>query len=569
MKPAKILTWPVIVFLAGVCLSLTAMAQETWEKEGEGEIKDLEIELTKERQLSLPRANRYFEKVPPRPFEPIVPAITYNVTIIPFNAPNYLPAIRPLRIRQEELSRLYGNYLSGGVGNYTSFMLDGSVATKRDKKKMLGADLYWRGFGKGPVDEDNSAQSTTRFRLHGSTTTDAAILGAQVNYLGRRGYFYGYAPGTDVNRDVIKQVYDAFSANVSMENKKKGKMNYRFEGGFSRLQDSHVTSENELAFRFDGYYSLKEGRGITLTGDFIFINRKDSLFDQGRNLIRIQPAYIFSPSEKFMLTAGVNLAITNDTFADGSTGFRAFPHLQGTYELTKKVNAYAIVTGNVDKVNLHSLTAENFWLDANQPIVHTERGIQAEGGIQATAGSKFSTRLGVSVTGFKSPYFYSTVRKSYDPGGNSIGFQVDRFALLYDKTMRQVNPYAEATYDHADLLSITMRADYFDYKTDLLAEAYHRPTYRGDVRIRYNLFNKFSFQAGFVVQGGMRAVDPVTGLVLTLNTATDLNVKVRYFLSRQISAFVQLDNILSSEYPIYYNYPARGFQALVGASWSF
>ena len=37
------------------------------EKENEGEIKDLEIEMTKERQVILPRANRLFEKVPPRP----------------------------------------------------------------------------------------------------------------------------------------------------------------------------------------------------------------------------------------------------------------------------------------------------------------------------------------------------------------------------------------------------------------------------------------------------------------------------------------------------------------------
>ena len=59
--------------------SVQVYGQEQWEKEGEGEIKDLEIEMTKERQLILPRATKYFEKVSPRPFEPIVPAITYDV----------------------------------------------------------------------------------------------------------------------------------------------------------------------------------------------------------------------------------------------------------------------------------------------------------------------------------------------------------------------------------------------------------------------------------------------------------------------------------------------------------
>lgn len=124
------------LFLLGMAGS-PLYGQETWEKEGEGEIKDLEIELTKERQVTLPLANRYFEKVPPRPFEPIVPAITYAPKPLSFTSPNYVPVIRPLRIRQEELARLYGNYVSAGLGNYTSFMVDGSVSTKREDRKSV------------------------------------------------------------------------------------------------------------------------------------------------------------------------------------------------------------------------------------------------------------------------------------------------------------------------------------------------------------------------------------------------------------------------------------------------
>jgi outer membrane receptor protein involved in Fe transport len=102
-----------------------------------------------------------------------------------------------------------------------------------------------------------------------------------------------------------------------------------------------------------------------------------------------------------------------------------------------------------------------------------------------------------------------------------------------------------------------------------LSAAWHRPTFRGDLRVEYNLFGKIYLQAGLVFQGGMKAQDPGTGLIQTLSTATDINFKARYFLSKQLSAFVQLNNLLSNQYPIYLNYPARGFQAMVGASWSF
>ena len=53
--------------------SLVSVAQEKdkpKEKWGEGEIEKVEIEIVKDRQIVLPKANRNFEKVPPRPAEP-------------------------------------------------------------------------------------------------------------------------------------------------------------------------------------------------------------------------------------------------------------------------------------------------------------------------------------------------------------------------------------------------------------------------------------------------------------------------------------------------------------------
>jgi outer membrane receptor protein involved in Fe transport len=70
-----------------------------------------------------------------------------------------------------------------------------------------------------------------------------------------------------------------------------------------------------------------------------------------------------------------------------------------------------------------------------------------------------------------------------------------------------------------------------------------------------------------IAQGGMKAQTGPTPT--TLDPAFDLNVKTRYFISKQFSAFVALNNILSNKYPLYLGYPARGFQVLAGVSWSF
>jgi hypothetical protein len=555
--------------LALLLFTLPSFGQETWEKENEGEIKDLEIEMTKERQVILPRANRYFEKVPPRPFAPIVPAITYEVRPLAFSSPNYASSIRPLRIKQEELSKLYSNYMSAGVGNYTSFLLEGSIATKRDRNKLLGADFAWRGFGKGPVDEDHSASSRTRFGLYGKTLVDQVRVSGSLNYRNERGYFYGYVPGTVANRDNLKQVYEDFSAHVAMENNTRQSFNYQFNAGYGYLRDSYAATEGEAILGFKGDYELKTGRRLVVNADLFAINWKDVQNAQDRLLMHIQPAYTFTPSGKIDMVIGANVAISNDTYAGAGSSVKIFPNVKGTYRASEKLNLYAQLSGDLDKVNLHSLSSENFWINSGNAITHTQRALELDGGVKAIIGSKLTGKVGASYASLKNLYYYEAKRDTLDLAKNDVGVAFDKFNLVYDNTTGRFHPYGEFTFTASDIWSASLRGDLFQYTTDVQAEPWHRPTYQADLRINANLYEKIYIQAGLMMQGGMKARDPISGNVITLSAATDLNVRVRYFFSRQLSAFLQLENILSNTYPLYPSYPARGFQGMAGVSWSF
>jgi hypothetical protein len=551
-------------------LVLPSYGQETWEKENEGEIKDLEIEMTKERRLILPRANRYFEKVPPRPFEPIVPVITYEVRPLAFSSPNYASAVRPLRIKQEELSKLYSNYLSAGVGNYTSFLLEGSVATKRDRNKLLGADFGWRGFGKGPVDDDHSASSRTRLRLYAKTLIDQQLrVSGDLSYRNERGYFYGYVPGSVVNRDDLKQVYEDFSAKVVLENNTKQLLNYRFQAGYSYLRDAYSATEGESMLAFNGEYELKPGKKLLVNADLFAMSWKDVQVAQDRILMHIQPAYAFTPSEKFDVVIGANVAISNDTYPGAGSNVRIFPNVKGTYRASEKMNFYAQLSGDLDKVNLHTLSAENFWINSGNAITHTQRALELDGGIRAILGAKLTGKIGASYASMKNLYYYEARRDTLDLAMNDVGVEFDKFILVYDNTTGRFHPYGELTFTATDIWSASLRGDLFEYTTDVQAHPWHRPAYQADFRINANLYDKIFLQVGLLMQGGMKAMDPGTSAVITLSPATDLNVRVRYFFSRQLSAFVQLENILSNTYPLYLSYPSRGFQAMAGVSWSF
>jgi len=67
----------------------------------------------------------------------------------------------------------------------------------------------------------------------------------------------------------------------------------------------------------------------------------------------------------------------------------------------------------------------------------------------------------------------------------------------------------------------------------------------------------------------MKAFDQSLAKTVEIDPAVDVNFKTNYFLSKQVSLFLKLNNILSNKYQVYLNYPVRGFQAMGGLTWVF
>ncbi len=561
-------SWLIILTCLCLCFSTQAQEKEPWEKEGgQGEITDVEIEIVKDRKITLPRATRNFEKIPPRPFEPIKPEITYEFKNFQFTTPSYRPAIRPLKLKQEELSKIYGNYISGGLGNYGSFYLEGSVTTKRDKDKFFGAHLYTRSFGNGPVQDKNSASSTTNLQLFGKATGKVITVSGDGNYDVRSGYFYGYTPGAiEVNRDRIRQVYTTYGLNVGIENTKVSDFNYSLKGGYSYLQDFYHAREGEASLAFSSAYALDDKTKVLINADYYLINRKDSLVNTTRHLFKLKPAYQFSPVEKLLLTLGANVVVASDVYP-GSKDFHLYPNFKAQYELSPSMEVYGIITGDMDKVDLHSISAENMWVNSNIGILNTNRSLEFKAGLHGKIGRKVAVGAGFSAAALKNFYFYGTNSANVNPVNQSVPVPITTFYPVYDGNTRRINPFAEVSYAEAETFKLSVRGDYFNYSTDDLPGPSQRPTYRLSTSSLWNMFDKITLEAGFIAQGGMKLYT-TTGSI-DIDAAFDLNFKGRYFFSKQFSAFVTMNNMLSNKYPLYFNYPARGFQVLGGVSWSF
>jgi len=548
----------VMINLSSLSL-LWGQQKKDWEEGDDGEIENVEIEIVKERQITLPKANRNFEKIPPRASEPIKPPITYDFRAFNFQAPQLNTQIRPLKLKKESQSNVYGGYLRLGFGNYVSPLLEGYINTTRDKNKLIGAHVYHNSSDKGPVDERNSGSGSSGVSVFGKSFSNVIALSGNAGFQNRTTHFYGYPAGQPVEASDIKQYYNLFKIAADLSNSRNSDFSYTLGAGFSYLNDKYKAQETGVDFNFKSAYELNEDSRINIKADYAIISRKDELVEaKPRNLLSISPSYEFVPIEDLKVSVGFIVAFENDTI--DSKGTHIYPDVRASYPLSPSVDAVASLSGGMEKVSLQSLSNENIWLAPNVPIFHTNKVFDLSVGLNARLGNKVAAHTGLSFASLK--YWYYFVNSAADQS---------KFDVAYDAGAgtRRTNFYAALSYAQSEKAKFMVRGDLFSYGMGSLSEAWHRPTYKVVVNGAYNLYEKILFQADIIAQGGMRAFNPATNSTVKLKSAFDLSFKTEYLFSESFSAFLQFNNMASNKYPLFLNYPVRGFQVTGGIIWSF
>ena len=541
------------------CCSLGVLKGYSQQEWGDGEIQAVEIEIVKDRQITLPKANRYFEKIPPRPAETISPAITYSFKAFHFSTPELNPALRPLRLKAEDPVKAYRGYVSAGYGNYASPYLEAFVTNREDKKKLIGAHAYYNKSGKGPVDGKNSGSGIVGASAFAQTFSKHISFNGNIGIENRSTHFYGYPENTDVRRDTIEQAFTLFKLGLGLANASNSDFSYQLGGEFSHLADKFSAAESTVGFNVKSSYKVSDDQRIHINAEYAIINRKDEGVDaKARNLFQVNGYYSFYPVENFKLQVGAVAAIENDTLDSKKLHF--YPDVRITYPLNESVDFVGALTGGMERVSLQTLTNENLWLAPAVPLYHTNKLFDLQAGIRARLGSKVLAGAGLSIAALKNMYFF--VNDTTD---------VSKFQVAYDAgATKRTNLYASLLYTHSDIVRVSLQGDYFGYSTDEIPEAWHKPGYRFTLGASYNLFRKLIFNLDMIAQGNVKArgtEEPVE--TITLPVAFDLSFRTEYLVSDRLSAFVNLNNITSNKYPVFLNYPVRGFQALAGLSWKF
>jgi hypothetical protein len=525
----------------------------------ENELKDVEIEIVKDREIVLPKASRNYEKIPPSRPDTEKEELDYFFNTIHFPLPLLDIRMRPLRIRDPKLSKTYGNYVRGGIGNFGATYLEGYVNSKRDEKYSYGAHVNWEGFTRGPVASKNSASSDLTGEVFGKYFTPAVTFSGEVGYRLRNRRFYGAQDVVENGGTSEKQSWNNLFIRAGAENTDKDSpVDYNADMTFSHLFDKFDARESLFGIEGVASFAVNEAFDARIESDLYLMNFQDSAIDKtSRNLFRINPTVGFEYSG-FRIRAGFTGVQENDD-REGFNKFHIYPDIRASYTFNEQIDLYAGIGGDIEMNNLHRYAGENPFINANLDVYHSNKTFEFYGGVKGRINSNIGFEAGFSAASIKNLYFYlnDTISR-------------ERFNVVYDNgTTGVVNIFGSFAYSVPDEWRVNVRGDYWGYSTDNLSEAWHRPNYRVGITAYYNLFDKINLSGEAYAMGGIKAYDFEIQESVDLKAFFDLNFLAEYLVSERFSGFIRLNNIFSNNYERMYRYPVRGLQFLVGASYTF
>ncbi|MEZ0484030.1 TonB-dependent receptor [Fibrella aquatica] len=546
------------LFLSVLTLSV-AHAQQP------GKIENQEITVEKSRRIELPPANRIQNKIPSPKANTDVKKLTYEFQDrkLTIGDPRIQPTVLPLNATKADVPPAFSNYVKLGAGNYNTFYGEGFYGLTTETGMGVEASVRHLGSGIGPVDGANSAQRETRLDLKGTYNTDLFKLTGGVGYEQERYYFYGYRPqfldGNRVvpNRDSLRQQLSTFRVNLGIENNGKDQtLDYALKTSLTTLKDGYRASETDWATNLQTSLYITDQVTALLNADAYVTQRSDQEVDN-RNLFRLRPAFRYA-SPTLTVTLGLN-AVNETDKRLGINNTRAFPVANVDLVPTGNIHFFAGVDGDIVRNTLRSLLSENRWLAPNVVLANTIKLYDIYGGSKGQLGNGFNYEAKVS---------YARYRNFY--GINNTWPDTTKFFALYDGGLAQVLTVSgQVGYSLNDRFTSTLKGDVFRYDLDRLDDAWGRPRATVQWLNSYTLNKKLFITSDLYVNTGIRNKNFITNEIVKLPAIYDLNLKIDYFLGKQVSAFVSLNNIFGQTYQRHLYYRVQGLNFLGGISYSF
>ncbi len=513
----------------------------------EGVLKDTEFLIKKERKHLLPEASRLFDTAPTAPLitDPTNP-LEYDLPDL-FDEFDTLPRkVKILRAKQDMITKLYGNYVQGGYGNFHTPFLEGFLANKYHPKYAYGLQVRHLSAGK----EAHAEENHNLIQLHGKLFTETLRLG------GDMGYHRDQYPLYNLGNSPIAQTLHQVAVRQTLSNYICETFNYQIDSSFYYLSDAHQAREKQWEFNGRGDYVLNDALTLKAFTDLCLTKHRDTTAVH-RNLWRFKPMLSFGLN-RLDVQGGFNLVCQDDvSYAPHS--LHIYPVLEVKYAFRKWLQPYVGIGGDMQQNFLRGFLRENPLLAPQADLRHTNQRFVFHGGARGDILAQVSWHAGLSVGTYQN--LHCLVNSAQDAG---------RFEVKYDPAATLLDIFGELTHTNlAETLTTRLRGDYFHYTLQELSKPWHKPRYQLDLTSTYCLYDKLVFRGAMYWMGGIVAQHTTTKAPVMLDDVVDVDLGIEYLWNARFSVFCNVQNLLARKNERYLHYPTRGFHCMLGLTYAW
>ena len=522
----------------------TSNAQDTTKKQ--------KIEITSAFKPVLKNAVKInFNATPPAP-EATPPNLTYNIPIqnLYFNLQPV--ALKPLALQIDSAGAAHtSNYVKLGYGNFNSPLAEAGFSLGDGKKtnfNLFASHLSQKG------DLRLQKFSNTNLTAHLNTLVQKIEVYGKAGYQQQTSYLYGLDSTFRTTKDdSLKKPYQTYSIRAGVRNALVNRFGISYNPDLNiNVFDDTRSSETNAILDVPVEVRMGTNFGVLIRANADLTSFKPTgAISYTNNVFFLNPALILKTS-KLRLRAGIRPTWDNSKLIVLPDVLLDFPVEGGKAIVTAGWTAY------VRKNTYQFLAAQNPWI--NQPISQFNTRItEVFGGVKGSLASSFNYRLQGGFVEFLNLPLFTNHQK---PGS--------LFTILKEGKLQAIHTQAELGFVLMDQLNLSTKLDVYNFiNQETEAEPWHFIPLQLTVAMRWQPIKKVMIKSDLFAWQGAKYLKNTSGATDRLLAVFDLNAGIEFSATKNISVWIQSNNIFNNVYQSWNNYPQLGFQILGGIRLTF
>lgn len=218
------------------------------------------------------------------------PTLTYAIEPKPINSNYNLSPIKPVKIKDDNIKKLYKGFIKAGYGLENLPMVDLYFNSLRSKEFNAGVSFKHLSSTGAITDYGNPSNSHDALNVTGIRYFDKLNINADLGFKRDLVHYYGYKAPELFSKAETKHILQDVNAAFGIQTKKKNNDAIAFNGGaaFYTFSDNYKSSENNITIKAGAEKTVSKGNAmLDISYDAGKYNADTLEFT--RNILRIMP----------------------------------------------------------------------------------------------------------------------------------------------------------------------------------------------------------------------------------------------------------------------------------------